>query len=112
MNSQLGAIKNIASQTLPNNPCKFGTFVRKITLYPFFCAKGAYYIGLQTMLDITYDYENTHCIKFNKLKSVCMHFEPKCKSWKEFKPKLWLGDDSVQFVEKYKYMFFTLVVLY
>ena len=59
--------------------------------------------GLQTMLDITYDYENTHCIKFNKLKSVCMHFEPKCKSWKEFKPKLWLGDDSVQFVEKYKY---------
>ena len=60
--------------------------------------------GLQTMLDITYDYGNTHCIKFNKLKSVCMHFEPKCKSWKEFKPKIWLGKDSVQLVEKYKYL--------
>ena len=23
--------------------------------------------GLQTMLDITYDYGNAHCIKFNKL---------------------------------------------
>ena len=36
MNSHLGAIKNIGSQTLLNHPCKFGTFVRKITLYPFF----------------------------------------------------------------------------
>ena len=27
-----GAIENIAKQTLPNNPCKFGTFVQKKTL--------------------------------------------------------------------------------
>ena len=38
MNSHLGAIENIACQTLPNHPCKFGTFVRKITLYSFFFA--------------------------------------------------------------------------
>ena len=30
------SVKNIASQTLPNHPCKFGTFVQKITFYPFF----------------------------------------------------------------------------
>ena len=45
--SHLGAIKSIASQTLPSHPCKFGTFVRKITLCPFFIAKGAYYNLLQ-----------------------------------------------------------------
>ena len=39
MNSRLGAIKNIASQTLPNHPGKFGTFVQKITLYPFFALR-------------------------------------------------------------------------
>ena len=32
MKRYLGAIKNTAYQTFPNNPCKFGTFVQKITL--------------------------------------------------------------------------------
>ena len=58
MNSHRGAIKNIASQTLPNHPCKFGTFVQKITLCPYFCAKGAYYY-----LYICVQYLET---KFNK----------------------------------------------
>ena len=49
MQCHLGAIKNIAYQTLPNNPLvlfgtlvlfgKFGTFVRKITVYPFFALR-------------------------------------------------------------------------
>ena len=39
MKCHLGAIKNIAYQTLPNNPFKFGTFVRKITVYPFFALR-------------------------------------------------------------------------
>ena len=44
--TRLKAIKNIASQTLPSHSrsCKFGTFVREITLYPYFCAKEAYYL--------------------------------------------------------------------
>ena len=57
---------------------------------------------LQTILEACYEYGLPRYILFNKSKSVCMHF----KQWKQIsvEPVIWLGNDRMNFVTKYKYL--------
>ena len=58
--------------------------------------------GLQTILDICYEYGLSHNIMFNESKSVCMHFKQSKQI--SFEPVIWLGNDKMNFVTKYKYL--------
>ena len=58
--------------------------------------------GFQTILDVCYEYGPSHNILFNESKSVCMHFKQSNEISVE--PVIWLGNDKMHFVTKYKYL--------
>ena len=56
--------------------------------------------GLQNIINKCVTYSNLHKIVFNETKTVCMHVESVCKTykWKGIQPKIMLGTNRLSFV--------------
>ena len=60
--------------------------------------------GLQTIVDICYEFGVSHSIQFNSIKSQCMLFRTSNIKWGIMNPVVYLGNNELMFVRKYKYL--------